>query len=78
MIFTPLFVSESDENSNYEGSKQEEIDALRLRDHFDGHFDCDSGSEVDMDSELCSALFQSTNRVMSTPVQLYTEIKTRV
>ena len=33
--FHPLFDSESGKNSNFEGSKQEEIDALRLRDHFD-------------------------------------------
>ena len=35
MIFTHFFNSESGKNSNFEGSKQEEIDALRLRDHFD-------------------------------------------
>ena len=35
MIFTHFFDSESGKNSNFEGSKQEEIDALRLRDHFD-------------------------------------------
>ena len=41
--FHPLFYSESDKNSHFEGSKQEEIDTLRSRDHFD--FDC--GSEFD-------------------------------
>ena len=35
VIFTHFFDSESGKNSNFEGSKQEEIDALRLRDHFD-------------------------------------------
>ena len=35
MIFTHFFDSESGKNYNFEGSKQEEIDALRLRDHFD-------------------------------------------
>ena len=35
VIFTHLFDSESGKNSNFEGSKQEEIDTLRLRDHFD-------------------------------------------
>ena len=35
VIFTHFFESESGKNSNFEGSKQEEIDALRLRDHFD-------------------------------------------
>ena len=35
VIFTHSFDSESGKNSNFEGSKQEEIDALRLRDHFD-------------------------------------------
>ena len=39
--FHPLFFySESAKNSHFEGSKQEKIDALRLRDHFD--FDCGS------------------------------------
>ena len=35
VIFTHFFDSESGKNSNFEGSKQEEIDALRLRDHSD-------------------------------------------
>ena len=35
VIFTHFFDSKSGKNSNFEGSKQEEIDALRLRDHFD-------------------------------------------
>ena len=43
VIFTHCFYSESSQNSHFEGSKQEEIDALRLRDHF--YFDC--GSEFD-------------------------------
>ena len=43
VIFTHFFDSESGKNSNCEGSKQEEIDTLRLRDHFDFVF----GSELD-------------------------------
>ena len=34
LIFTHFFDSESGNNSNFEGSKQKEIHALRLRDHF--------------------------------------------
>ena len=43
VIFTHLFYLESSQNSHFEGSKQEEIDALRPRDYF--YFDC--GSEFD-------------------------------
>ena len=37
-----IFDSDSDENSEFYGFGQEEIDALRR-----AHFDCDSGSEFD-------------------------------
>ena len=44
VIFTYFFDSESGENSNFEGSRPEEIDAVRLRDHFD----CDNDSVFDL------------------------------
>ena len=40
-VISPTFFDlESGENSNFEGSRPEEIDSVRLRDHFD--WDCDS------------------------------------
>ena len=45
--FHALRDSEPAKNSSFEGSREEAIDALRLRAHFEWHFDCDNGSEFD-------------------------------
>ena len=64
VIFTHFFDSESGKNSNFEGSKQEEIDALRLRDHFDFVLVRSLILLVGLNhnySELCSEDVQSRN-----------------
>ena len=45
VIFAQFLTQNQAKILNLEGSRQEEIGALWLRDHFDEHFDCDYGSE---------------------------------
>ena len=69
VIFTHFFDSESGQNTNFEGSKQEEIDALRLRDHFDFVLVRSLISLVGWNHNYSELVLKMFNRGMSTLVQ---------